>query len=92
MVANATLPNFICRSEMSEDPIEFNEKKRKLIGEKIHNSFLHPKPMKTGELFIKPEQSSFKKDNEETKKQKVTEETRADSNLIKIKKHKFSLI
>jgi hypothetical protein len=89
LIHNYTVANFFCRSEMLDDPMEFNDKKRKLLGEKIHNSFLHPKPFKIGQLQMKPE-ASPKKLSDESKKRKLDPEM--TTNTSDKKKHKFQLI
>jgi hypothetical protein len=38
----------------NDDPIEFNERKRKQIGNDIHESFLHPSYVKTSKIIIEP--------------------------------------
>ena len=39
--------------QMKEDPIEFNLEKRKRLGSAIHDSFLHPKLIKTDLISLK---------------------------------------
>ena len=38
--------------ESVTNPLEYNEKKRKLMGTDIHESFLHPKKIKTAKLTL----------------------------------------
>jgi hypothetical protein len=77
---------------MLDDPIEFNENKRKLLGEKIHNSFLHPKPFKIGQIELKSESLPKKLMSDESKKRKLDQEIEKDTNISEKKKHKFQLI
>ena len=43
--------------QMKQDPIEFNLEKRKRLGSAIHESFLHPKLIKTDTLSLKKSKS-----------------------------------
>jgi len=76
---------------MLVDPMEFNEKKRKLLGEKIHDGFLHPKPFKIGQIQFKSEASPVKL-SDESKKRKLDPEIEKNTNFSDKKKHKFQLI
>ncbi len=77
---------------MLEDPIEFNEKKRHLLGEKLHNSFLHPKKIKIGQLHLKSEPSTNKLSMDESKKRKINIEADTNTKPVSFQKHKFNLI
>jgi hypothetical protein len=60
-------------SEMNIDPIEFNSKKRKLMGEGIQSSFLHPKIV-TDSIDLEPKSKVKKKSttfNSENTKVKI---------------------
>jgi len=63
------------------NPIDFNEKKRKLMGSAIHESFLHPKIIKTDKIVF----SKQKPVNNPTL------ETKSDKSALSFKpiKHKF---
>ena len=66
------------------DPISFNEKKRNLLGNEVHESFLHPKMFKTNTINLKNESSNF------TPKKRKTETPKSSASVPK--KHKFQLI
>lgn len=65
------------------DPINYNEKKRKLLGEKIHEAFMHPKKFKIGKIELKTEPAKLKS-LPKTK-------TSSSSDLESKRKHKFQL-
>lgn len=64
----------------SDDPISYNERKRKRLGEEVHEGFLHPKQIKLGQITLKSEKAdkelalkklkSYSKNNVSTKKHK----------------------
>jgi hypothetical protein len=72
--------------------MEYNEKKRHLLGEKIHNSFLHPKPIKIGQINLKSEPLTTKLNLDESKKRKINVESDTITKPISNKKHKFHLV
>ena len=47
-----------------DNPIEFNDRKRKIMGDDIHNSFLHPNFVKTSKISFTSPKSSKKIHNE----------------------------
>jgi hypothetical protein len=57
-------------SVLDNDPTQFNERKRKLMGDAVHSSFLHPKIL-TGQIDLEP-QSKVKKKNEIFKSENLT--------------------
>jgi len=66
--------------EFDLNPIEFNEKKRKLLGAAVHESFIHPKLIKTNKI-------SFSKQNVTNEKQVDVRKTSVnEKNPVK---HKF---
>ena len=73
-----------------EDPIEFNEIKRKRLGEPIHESFLHPKLIKTDKIQFGDEVPSKAKQltKKSISKNKKIEPLHVDKSV----KHKFRLI
>jgi len=60
------------------DPIEYNNRKRKHLGEAVQSSFMHPKPVKTGILSLPLAQKMKKKD-----------EIKTPSKKTKTERHKF---
>ena len=82
----ATLPIFFSSGEseekdfdkISENPLEFNAKKRKALGDGIQESFLHPKPFKTEKMTL-------------TNPKRMKEEKKPIKD-IKMPKHKFDII
>jgi hypothetical protein len=81
---NATLPIFFSvenENESNENPMEYNEKKRKLLGSGIHDSFLHPKPFKIEKLTL-PKKMEAKKQTKQLEALKGS----------KITKHRFNII
>jgi hypothetical protein len=63
-----------------DNPIEFNEQKRKKMGDQIHDSFLHPSFVKTSKIVLEPQ----------TKKKNTVKVIKKDTNLKgKNIKHKF---
>ena len=72
-----------------EDPIEFNEIKRKRLGEPIQDSFLHPKLIKTNKITFESEPSKPKKLSEKSKSTLTKTEP---MKVEKVVKHKFQLI
>ncbi len=64
------------------DPEEFNSKKRKLLGEGVFESFMHPKQIKVGKIVLKNE-----------KKNQPKEEKKLIKDIPKkLQKHKFNVI
>jgi hypothetical protein len=69
------------KDESNLNPIDFNEKKRKLMGTAVHESFLHPKIIKTDKILFT--------------KQKLVNKgssgTKSDKSVLSFKpiKHKF---
>ncbi len=45
-------------NDLAENPIEFNAKKRKLLGEGIQESFLNPKPFKIEKMVLPSSQKT----------------------------------
>jgi hypothetical protein len=85
------LSNYFFRSEeapdselaiSSENPLEFNAKKKKLLGEGIQESFLHPKPFKTEKLNVPKNEKTFI----------MKEERKAALPKSKVPKHRFNVI
>lgn len=72
-----------------EDPIQFNEVKRKRLGESIQESFLHPKLIKTNKITFASETSKPKKPSEKSKSTLTKIEP---LKVEKTVKHKFQLI
>jgi hypothetical protein len=52
------------------DPIDFNNRKRKLMGDAIQSSFMHPK-IETGKISLEPESKVKKKYNNSYKMEKT---------------------
>ena len=50
-----------------DNPVEFNDRKRKLLGDDIHNSFLHPNFVKTSKISFPTPKSSKKTSNNSVK-------------------------
>jgi hypothetical protein len=79
---------------MEEDPLLFNERKRKLLGDEVHDGFLHPKKFKTNSLLLQNESDQSQKmpikSSADVKKRKLELSDEAMSS--KIKKHKFQII
>ncbi len=50
---------------MNEDPEEYNSKKRKILGEGVFESFMHPKKFKTGKIELKSESLTEKNQRKE---------------------------
>ena len=82
---------------MEEDPIQFNEKKRKLLGDEIHDSFLHPNKFKTNTFYLQSETNEIpnaaiklklESSASEAKKRKFVEK----DDQTNQKKHKFQII
>jgi hypothetical protein len=71
-------------SEVMSNPEEYNSKKRKILGDGIFESFMHPKKFKTGKIEFKSEPKSEPKGKKES-----TSKTLSDS---KLSKHKFNII
>ncbi len=68
------------------DPEEFNSKKRKLLGEGVFESFMHPKQIKVGKIVLKNEMKNQSKNQ-------LTEEKKSSNDLpTKQRKHKFNVI
>jgi hypothetical protein len=68
-------------NDLKEDPVSFNLEKRKRLGDAIHESFLHPKLIKTDTLILKKPVKS-----ETTKPQSTNHYPKS------IVKHKFKLL
>ena len=71
------------QTEANEDPELFNSKKRKILGDGVFESFMHPKQIKIGKIALKSETKS------ESKEQMLTP-TKALP--VKQTKHKFNVI
>ena len=69
-------------SQLRSNPLEFNANKRKKLGEPIHESFLHPKLIKTDKLFINSRPESKKKPSSNASSSKTSN---------KPIKHKFEI-
>ena len=69
--------------ENDEEPETFNEKKRKLLGNEVHDGFLNPKKIKIGTITLNPESKMKPK----VSPKKKTIETK---NNVSQTKHKFS--
>jgi hypothetical protein len=68
---------------MSNNPEEDNSKKRKLLGDGVFESFMHPKQFKTGKIVL----------NSETKKEPKQKESFSKTLTAKKQtKHKFNVI
>ena len=71
----------------NDDPLEFNERKRKNMEPEIHKSFLHPSFVKTSKISVSVPIKKNKKSislETETKKETITPNPKT-----KIFKHKF---
>ncbi len=80
---------------MEEDPILFNEKKRKLLGDEIHDGFLHPKKFKTNSFVL--QNSELDETQRVTPKEKTAQKRKLDEvdetkSFSNQKKHKFQII
>ena len=64
----------------NDDPIEFNDRKRKQMGEEIHESFLHPSFVKTSKISVP--RPNKKNSTLDSKKEMKNEKTKS-------LKHKF---
>lgn len=62
------------------NPEEYNSKKRKILGDGVFQSFMHPKKFKTGKIELKSD--SEPQEKKETK----------TSTLSKVSKHKFNIV
>ena len=71
-------------NELEANPIEFNDNKRKRLGSPVHESFLHPKMIKTDHIYLKqlPKTEVKKIEKTKTAEPKVYHES-------KTVKHKF---
>ena len=76
---NATLSLFRPDLDEAEDPTEFNAKKKTLLDPEIHESFLHPKTFKIGEIQLKSE----------TKVKTTSQKRKNEAVSNNPKKHKF---
>ena len=66
-------------AQKTADPIQFNEEKRKRLGDEMFSSFSHPKPFKIGRFKL--EKSNVK-----------TEKKPLEKQIGKEPKHKFNII
>ena len=69
----------------NEDPEAYNEKKRKILGDEIFDSFMHPKQIKTGKIVLKPETSNESKPKSFSK---IVEQKTERKSV----KHKFNVV
>ncbi len=69
------------KDESYLNPINFNERKRKLMGSAVHESFLHPKIIKTDKIVFSKQKSV----------NNLTSGTKSDKSVVSLKpiKHKF---
>ena len=65
-----------------DNPIEFNDRKRKLMGDDIHDSFLHPNFVKTSKITFTSQKNTKKSKNNAVKKVEIMPKTKEI-------KHKF---
>ena len=65
-----------------DNPLQFNERKRKIMGEDVHDSFLHPSFVKTSKISFTPQKSVKKLPNDSVKKVEQSPKTKEI-------KHKF---
>ena len=73
---------FFCSLENAdENPMEFNEKKGKLLGSSIQESFLHPKPFKIEKMTLP----------KKTERKKTTKQLGGKSEN-KVSKHRFNIV
>ena len=70
-----------------DDPLEFNERKRKLLGSEIQDSFLHPSFVKTSKIVIETKKVPKEKHQNKSKETSITK-TKPLQNTKQIK-HKF---
>jgi hypothetical protein len=75
----------LSEQNIDADPIEYNEMKRKKMGFAVHDSFLHPKFIKTDKILLASPTSS----KTPVKKMKTT---KTESNATKTIKHKFQFV
>ena len=69
---------------MNEDnPIEYNERKRRLMGDDIHDSFLHPSFVKTSKINF-----AVQKDSKKSQKKNINNPVILTPKTKQIK-HKF---
>ena len=66
-------------AKIDENPLEFNEKKRKLLGPGLQESFLHPKAFKIEKLTLP----------KNTEKKKSTKQSGGNT---EVKKHRFNVV
>jgi hypothetical protein len=69
--------------ENLENPVEFNNRKRKMLGDGIQDSFLHPKPFKVEKMTL-PSTSKSSGIKREDKK--------VPSKNLNLPKHRFNVI
>jgi hypothetical protein len=72
------------QQEKSENPVEFNNRKRKMLGDGIQDSFLHPKPFKVEKMTL-PSTSKSSENKREDKKV-------VPSKKLNLPKHRFNVI
>ena len=80
---------------LNEDPIEFNETKRKRLGESLQESFQHPKLIKTDKISFGSQLPKIpaEKSKKTSTKLKIEPLKKTDSSKdSKITKHKFQVI
>lgn len=75
-------------SQIAQDPVTLNEKKRKIMGEPIFESFVHPKKLKIGELVLSTKKTINTPKNIETKD---SDKSGGSNSKMKIK-HNFSFM
>ena len=82
--SNQSLENLLKDSKPLHDddnPLEFNERKRKLLGSEIQDSFLHPTFVKTSKIILEPKAN--------LKAPKSAKNMKKETIQIKNVKHKF---
>ena len=73
---------------LDQDPLEYNENQRKRLGSPVHESFLHPKMIKTDRIYFqKPPQKK-----EQMKESKSLLKKNDEVHPSKTIKHKFQFI
>ncbi len=79
---------FSTDNDIHLNPVAFNEKKRKLLGSAVQESFLHPKVIKTNKIIFSKDKNEKVADDSKTKQSK----TMQSKNPPKLIKHKFQFI
>jgi hypothetical protein len=70
--------------QLNEDPLTFNEKRKKRLGSPVHESFLHPKFVKTNHIYLPNSTTSKTK-----KRSEIDTKSGSGSKIIK---HKFQFL